>query len=127
MGKNIKVMVLDDEPVVCERLKEFLDAKELDVETFTDSQKAIDRLKEEPFDVVVTDLKMAGHTGMDVLRFIRDERPATQVILITAYGQLEVFHEAQVLGAYEVVNKPFKMADIHKLVKKAAKRKRKNG
>jgi len=126
-SKDTKVLVLDDEPVVCERLKEFLESKELNVETFTDSQQAIARMKEEPFDVVVTDLKMAGYTGMDVLQFIRDERPSTQVILITAYGQIEVFHEASILGAYEVVNKPFKMADIHKLVKKAAKRKKKHG
>ena len=127
MGKDVKVLVLDDEQVVCERLKDFLESKKFSVETFTDSQKAMDRIKEEPFDVVITDLKMAGYTGMDVLHFIRDERPTTQVILITAYGQIETFHEASMLGALEVVNKPFKMEDIHKLVKKAAKRKRRHG
>lgn len=127
MSKKSKVMVLDDEALVCERLKEFLQSDDMDVETFTDPKAAVERLKEEDFEVVVTDLKMAGLSGMDVIRFVRDEKPSTQVILITAYGQLEVFHEAKIMGAYEIVNKPFKMADIRKLVKKATKRKKKHG
>jgi DNA-binding NtrC family response regulator len=122
MSKNISVLVLDDEPIVGERLKEYLVSKGLEVEAFTDSQKAISRLEEKKFNVVVTDLKMSGPTGMDVLRFIRDKQPATRGILITAYGQMENYRAAQILDAFEIVHKPFQMAELYKLIKKAARR-----
>ena len=121
MRKKIRVLVLDDEPIVCERLKEYLEGKGLEVETCTDSQQAIDRMEKEKFNVVVTDLKMSGPTGIDVLRHIRDNHPTTRGILITAYGQIESYRAAQVLDAFEIVNKPFQMAEIYKLIKKAAK------
>ena len=125
VGKNIEVLVLDDEAIVCERLKEFLDGKGLTVETFTESARAVARLREKKFDVVVTDMKMPGPTGMDVLKFIKDERPSTQVIVITAYGAIESFRETEALGAYDYVTKPFQVADIYNLIVKAAKRAKK--
>ena len=125
MGKNIEVLVLDDEAIVCERLKEFLDGKGLQVEAFTESARAVARLREKKFDVVVTDMKMPGPTGMDVLKFIKEEQPSTQAIVITAYGAIESFRETEALGAYDYVTKPFKVADIYNLIVKAAKRAKK--
>jgi DNA-binding NtrC family response regulator len=124
VNDKLAVLILDDEPIVCERIKEFLDGKGLYVETFTESEKAIQRMEEKSFNVVVTDLKMAGPTGMDVLRLIKDKLPSTQGILITAYGVLESVREAEVLGAFEVVHKPFKLSEIYKAVIKAAKKAR---
>ena len=117
--------MIDDEEIVCERLRDFLTAKGLDVEAFTESEKAVTRMKEKTFDVVITDLKMDGPTGVDVLRFIQDTQPSTMGILITAYGQIEKVREAEVFGAFEVVHKPFQLSDIYKLVLKAAKRAKK--
>jgi DNA-binding NtrC family response regulator len=121
LSKNISVLVLDDEQVVCERLEEYLTAKGMEVETFTESRAAMARMEERPFDVVVTDLKMSSPTGMDVLRFIRDRLPSTKGILITAYGLLEQFREAQVLDVFEIVLKPFQMSYLYKVIKKAGK------
>jgi DNA-binding NtrC family response regulator len=121
VGKNIEVLVLDDEIIVCERLKEFLDGKGLKVETFTESSRAVARLREKKFDVVVTDMKMPAPTGMDVLKFIKEEQPSTQAIVITAYGAIESFRETEALGAYDYVTKPFKVADVYNLIVKAAK------
>src|SRR4030065_727213 len=122
VGKNIEVLVVDEEALVCERLKEFRDGKGLTVETFTESARAVARLREKKFDVVVTDMKMPGPTGMDVLKFIKDERPSTQVIVITAYGAIENFRETEALGAYDYVTKPFQIADIYNLIVNAAHR-----
>lgn len=125
MGKNIEVLVLDDEAIVCERLKEFLEGKGLQVEAFTESARAVARLREKKFDVVVTDMKMPGPTGMDVLKFIKEEQPSTQAIVITAYGAIESFRDTEALGAFEYVTKPFQIANIYNLILKAAKRAKK--
>jgi DNA-binding NtrC family response regulator len=125
VDKPIEVLVIDDEAIVCDRLKEFLTEKGLYTEVFTRSEEAIARLQEKTFDVIVTDLKMSGPSGMDVLRLIREAQPSTVGILITAYGQFETVREAEVLDAFKVVHKPFQLADIHKLILKAAKRARK--
>jgi pyruvate,water dikinase len=122
MGGTIEVMVLDDEATVGDRLKEFLEKKGMAVETFVSSQKAIQRLEQKRFDVVVTDLKMQGPDGLDVLVAVKKRSPSTQVILITGYATIEAARGAEAVGAFDFILKPFELADLHKLVKKAAKR-----
>ena len=67
MKENYEILVLDDESIVCDRVKNYLQKKGYSVETFTQSNLAMDRLKEKYFDVLVTDIRMAGKDGMDVL------------------------------------------------------------
>lgn len=116
--------MLDDEPIVCERLKDHLENSGFQVETFTESRQAMDRLVEKAFDVVVTDLKMEGPSGLDVLRFVRDRMQGTQVIMITGYASVEAARAADYTGVYEFILKPFQLDEMGKLVKKAAKKAR---
>jgi len=115
------VMILDDEPIVGDRLKPVLEKEGFEVEVFTDSEKAIERLKEKTFSVLVTDLKMKGPSGMDVLRFAGEKSPETKVIVITGYATIETDYEAQALGAFDFIAKPFKMKELSKKVVKAAR------
>jgi len=124
MASEIEIMVLDDEPTVCERLQEFFTKKGLAVETYGDSQAAINRLAEKRFDVVITDLKMKGPTGLDVLMFVKQQSLPTQVIIITGYATMEAARGAEAVGAFDFINKPFRLNDMHSLVKKAAKKAR---
>ena len=121
MQGNKDVMVLDDEAIVGERLKPALEQEGFQVEVFTDSKSALERLKQKSFGVLVTDVKMKGPTGIDVLRFVKESSPSTQVIVITGYATIETSHEADALGAYQFVPKPFKIKDIVKLVTKSAR------
>lgn len=127
MQNPYQVLVLDDEDVVCERLKSHLEKKGLAVETFTESQAAIDRMAEKVFDVVITDIKMEGPSGLDVLHFVRRESPGTQVIVITGYGSIESIREAEYGGAFEFINKPFTSKDMEALTMKAARKARSQG
>jgi DNA-binding NtrC family response regulator len=122
MKDRAEVLVLDDEEIVCERLKAHLENNDFEVETFTESQRAIDRLREKSFDVVVTDLKMEGPSGLDVLHFVRNQMQGTQVIMITGYASIEAAREADYTGVYEFILKPFQLEEMGKLVKKAAKK-----
>jgi DNA-binding NtrC family response regulator len=119
-----RVMVVDDEAIVCDRLKDHLEKNDLRVTTFTDSREALTALDEGRYHVVVTDLKMAGATGLDVLHSIRQRGHPTEVIIITGYASMEAAREAEAVGAYDFVCKPFELKDLTKKVKKAAKRAR---
>ena len=125
MSEGIEVLVLDDEPIVCERLKDFLDKKGILTETFTDSKSALDRIKEKSFDVIVTDLKMEGPTGMDVLLEVKKGGYSSEVIIITGYGPFESLREAETVGVFDYIAKPFVMSDLYSRIKKAAKKAKK--
>jgi DNA-binding NtrC family response regulator len=114
-GKR-RVLILDDEPIVCERLKPALEKSGFEVETYTDSQKVIDRLMEEKFDVLVTDLKMQGPDGIDVLRFAQEHAPATKVIIITGFATVDTAREAMRSGAVDFIPKPFKITQLRDLI-----------
>jgi len=122
MPVNKDVMVLDDEPIVGDRLRPALEKDGFHVEVFTDSSAALERLREKTFSVLVTDVKMKGPSGMDVLRFVKENAPGTQVIVITGYATIETSHEADALGAVHFIPKPFKIKDIVKLVTKSSRR-----
>jgi pyruvate,water dikinase len=124
MANRTEVLVLDDEPIVGERLKEFLEKKGMSVETFTDSREALGRLGEKQFQVVVTDLKMKGPSGLEVLLEVKNRRLPTEVIVITGYRSIEAAREAECVGAFGFVDKPFRLEALHDLVAKAAKRSR---
>jgi len=122
MSTSADLLVLDDESIVCDRLKEYFEKNGYAVETFTESGKAIDRLSEKEFDVVVTDLKMKGPTGLDVLHFVRDHSPATQVIIITGYASMEAAREAEYGNVFDFIAKPFQMDRLGAMVRKAVKK-----
>jgi DNA-binding NtrC family response regulator len=114
------VMVVDDEAIVCDRLKEHLEKAGASVEAFTESTKALESLDSKRYDVVVTDLKMAGPSGLDVLQNVRNRGLATQVIIITGYGSFEAAREAEAVGAFDFLTKPLSLKELTKKVKRAA-------
>ena len=122
MPTDIDVMVLDDEPTVCERLKDFFEKDGMKVETFTESSKAVERLAQQRFHVVVTDLKMKGPTGIDVLVAVKNQNLPTEVIVITGYRTMDATRAAECVGAYAFLDKPFRLEQLRDLVKKAAKK-----
>lgn len=116
MSVKGKILILDDEPIVCERLKPALEKSGFHVETFVDSQRAVERLGEESFDVLVTDLKMRGLDGIDVLRYANEHAPATRVIIITGFATVETAREALRSGAVDFIAKPFKISQLRDLI-----------
>jgi DNA-binding NtrC family response regulator len=111
-----KVIVLDDEAIVCERLKPALEKAGFEVETYTESQLVIDRLSQERFDVLVTDMKMRKPDGLDVMRFVQQHHPSTKVIIITGFATVETAREALKEGAVDFIAKPFKISQLRDLI-----------
>ena len=124
--KETSVCILDDEPIVGDRLKPELEDDGYSVEVFTDSASALNRLDETCFDVFITDLKMEGVDGMGFLEKVKEKCPDSEVIVITGYGTLESAREALIKGAYDFITKPFRIGEIRAAVKKAKKRAKRN-
>lgn len=85
----LRILVLDDEPIVCKRLKPAFQKAGYEVETFTDSAAALLRMEETPFDVVITDLKMEGVDGFQVLERARQLLPQARIVVITGFATLD--------------------------------------
>jgi DNA-binding NtrC family response regulator len=118
--ERIRLMVLDDEPIVGKRLRQALTKHGMVIEVFEDPKKAISRLRETHFDIVVTDLRMEEVSGIQVLEYISSNCNNTRVILITGYATVEVAREALVKGAFDFIAKPFKPRDLRAAINKAA-------
>jgi len=120
--KKTTVCILDDEPIVGDRLKPELEDDGYRVEVFTDSAGALDRLNQTCFDIFITDLKMEGIDGMEILERVKEKCPGSEVIVVTGYGTLESAEEALIKGACDIITKPFRIGEIRAAVKKARKR-----
>jgi DNA-binding NtrC family response regulator len=119
--RKIQIMVLDDEEIVGKRLKTALEKSNYEVEIFQDSRKAVARIAEKEFDIVVTDVRMEEIGGMEVLEHVLEKSARTQVIIITGYATVEVAREALTRGAFDFIAKPFKPDDLREVISRAVK------
>lgn len=115
-----KVLFVDDEEGVRSSWDRFFSLAGFDVRTAGDGARAIDRLREEAVDVVVSDLKMPGVDGVTLLEWIQEEQPDTPFILVTGYGDEEVERRVRELGAFEYLNKPISPEALSAVVTAAA-------
>lgn len=119
-AKKLKIMVLDDEPIVCKRLQPALEKLGYEVDTFTQSLEALHEIQETAYDIIITDLKMKGIDGMRFLQEAKKRHPATEVIVITGFATLDTAKESFHHGVFDFIAKPFKLSEIQEVVTKAA-------
>jgi two-component system response regulator PilR (NtrC family) len=119
-----RLLVVDDERSMRELLAITLRQGGHEVAQAEGGDAAIEALKTDTFDLVITDLRMRPLDGFDVLRAAREVSPATLVLVMTAYASTETAVEAMKLGAYDYITKPFKLDEIRLTVDKALERKR---
>ncbi len=125
MEKNKgKILIVEDEKSMREVLKMLLEGERYDVTPASDGLEGLTHISKDIFDLVITDMKMPKVDGFEVLKKIKETSPETLVIMITAFGTTETAIEAMKLGAYDYINKPFKIDEIRLIVKKAIEKKR---
>jgi two-component system response regulator HydG len=117
--KGYKILVVDDDLEMCGLLSDVLKGEGFSVITTDDSLEASKILKKEEFDVIITDLKMKGLKGLDLLEETKKVTPLIPVIIITAFGTIESAIQAMKMGAYDYITKPFQMDELVLIVKKA--------
>jgi len=119
-----KILVVDDDLEMGSFLTEILEAEGFSVAATADSLEAAKRMKKEEFDVLITDLKMKGLKGLDLLEESKRRAPSTPVIIITAFGTIATAIQAMKMGAYDYITKPFQMDEMTLTVKKALETRR---
>ncbi|MDH3393371.1 MAG: response regulator [Desulfobulbaceae bacterium] len=123
----LRLLVVDDEAIVGKRLKQVYGKLGFEVECFTQPADALAAMARQPFEIVVTDLRMDGIDGWEVLRQARELNPATRVIVITAYVQEETTLKASQQGAFDIIAKPFRLEELRQVVYAAVEDLQKQG
>ena len=116
---STKVLVVDDEEIVCELLVEMLEAYGYQAQTETNGRNVIDLLWQEHFDVVLLDLVMPDISGLELLRQLKQSFEELPVIMVTGYGSIETAVESMRAGASDFVTKPVTAAVLYIRVKRA--------
>src|SRR5438270_10830096 len=116
------LLVADDDPGLRESLERTLTREGYRVLLASDGRAALERLQDGAVDLIVTDLRMPGLTGLELLRAAKAIMPDVDVILLTAFGTVEEAVKAMKDGAYDFLTKPFRREQLIKLVDKALER-----
>ncbi len=114
-----RILIVDDEAAIRESLEEALRGDGYDVSGAESGEAALAMLHNGVFDLVVTDLKMPGVSGLELLQALRNQGRATPVIMMTAYGDVDTAVESMRLGAYDFIQKPFKLGAMRGQVRAA--------
>jgi two-component system response regulator HydG len=122
MSDTATLLVADDDPAVRESLERTLTREGYAVVLAPDGQAALDRLRQGGVDLVLSDLKMPGLTGLELLREVKAAAPDVDVIMLTAFGTVEEAVKAMKDGAVDFLTKPFRRADLIRGIRKALER-----
>ncbi len=121
---KLHILAIDDEALMREYVEEALSRAGHDVDVAASGQEGLQKIRETAYDLVITDLKMAGVDGLDVLRAVREENPGTPCIIMTAYGTVETAVSALKEGANDYIMKPFPPEELEMAVTRAVEQER---
>ncbi len=116
-----KILVVDDDADVLEVVSDILGQAEYEVDQAKDGREAVQRVENDFYDLVVSDLNLPRVDGMKVLEYVIDQSPGTMCIIITGYGTIKSSVEAIKKGAFDYISKPIKSDELLLVVEKALK------
>ena len=114
---KLRLAIVDDEEIVCRRLSQVLAREDFEVEPFIMGRSFLERMVQQPFDIVFLDMRLPDLDGLEILSRIKGLRPETEVIIITGYKSVETAVEAIRKGAFHYIAKPVNLAEIRLLAK----------
>lgn len=112
------ILIVDDEEGLREGLSKLLESEGYAALSAESGEQALEILQQSHIDLVLTDMRMPGMDGIELLKKIRERHPDVGVIILTGYGQIESYIEAMNFGAIEYVSKPFKVNELKFIVNK---------
>ncbi|MCH7496167.1 MAG: sigma-54-dependent Fis family transcriptional regulator, partial [Candidatus Marinimicrobia bacterium] len=117
--KTRSVLIIDDEPLMRLSMLDALKAVGYEVQEASTGTEGIKKTKDQQFDLVITDLRLPGSDGLQVVQACKEVSPRTEVIVITAHGSVDSAVQAMKLGAHDYITKPFSMDELLLIVDRA--------
>lgn len=119
MKSSVSILIVDDEEMMRTLLDRILSREGYKIRSAEDGVVALEVLKAEKIDIVISDMKMPRMNGFELLKIVKNEYPKIGVIIMTAYGDTYTVKDALLLGADEYITKPFKSYEISLVVERA--------
>jgi two-component system response regulator FixJ len=121
MSKPIHLALIDDDSAVLDSLQLYLARKQIEVACFTQAKDFLSAIAaRRPFDCIVSDVRMPGMSGLELVRHLKDRDVATPIVLITGHGDIDMAVAAIKLGAFDFIEKPFDEARLLASIRNAA-------
>ncbi len=112
-----KILIVDDEPIVRLSCKRILEPEGYEVDIASDGYEAMEKIKENLYDVIITDLKMPKMDGFEVLTWIKQNSSVSKIVIITGYSTQEIAEKAISSGAHRYIEKPFTPETLLRIVR----------
>ncbi|HPQ41099.1 MAG TPA: response regulator [bacterium] len=119
MLKKVRILIVDDDPDVCEYLHKFLSKDGYDVTTVANPTQVLDELKNKPYQIIILDLKMPGMSGEELLRRIRAIDSDICIIIYTGYPSVDSAVDTMKQQVFDYIKKPFNIDDFRAVIRKA--------
>ncbi|RPJ10668.1 MAG: sigma-54-dependent Fis family transcriptional regulator, partial [Desulfobacteraceae bacterium] len=119
MNTQERIMVVDDEKGICQNVEKILSKNNYEVICALNAAEALERMKTESFDLIISDIVMPGMNGLELLKQVKSEWPNTRALIMTAYASTDTALKAIRLGALDYVSKPFTPDELRTVVQKA--------
>ena len=114
-----KILVVDDESTICNSVKKILSRKGFTVDNTLNAEEALEKMKTNKYDLLITDLMMPKTNGMELLELVKKHYPDIDVLIITGYSSIESAVKATKLGALDYISKPFTPDELNDRIQKA--------
>ncbi|MBN2402300.1 MAG: response regulator [Spirochaetes bacterium] len=121
MKRKIKILIIDDESIIIKSCLRILRNDNYDIDTVYSGDEGLKLTARKDYDIVITDIKMPGVSGMDVLASLRKNKPEVTVIIFTGFATVENAREALKMGAFDYIPKPFTKEELKSVVENAVK------
>jgi DNA-binding response OmpR family regulator len=115
----VKILVVDDETNICQNVKKILSKKHYHVTSALNAQEALDKLSQDSFALLISDIVMPGKNGLELLKLVKQQWPLTKAVIMTAYASTDTAMKAIRLGALDYLPKPFTPEELRTTVAKA--------
>src|SRR5690348_2756170 len=120
MGNTTKILLIEDDPGIREGLQRVLAEEGHEVTVEQRGDQGLAQARTGAFNLVITDLRLPGLSGLDLVRQLHSAQPRLPIVLVTAFGTTETAIEAMKYGAYDYVPKPFNVPELLEIIRKAA-------
>ena len=110
--KNMKILLVDDDEWIRDSLTFLFEAEGCNLLALETAEEGIEAVKQQVYDIVISDYKLPGMDGLEFLRRVKEKQPNAFEILITAYANCEILKEAKKLGVQNIIPKPFTSENV---------------